>query len=72
MIPSRKPYLTEDEAMAARMRRGPFRLGDPGSEVKEFEDRFAARTELLHAVAVSSCTTALHLALPRLRCQTRR
>ncbi len=34
-----------------------------GPKVAEFETAFAARMQAEHAVAVSSCTTALHLAL---------
>src|SRR3954467_4647913 len=34
-----------------------------GPKVAEFEQAFATRMQAAHAVAVSSCTTALHLAL---------
>lgn len=34
-----------------------------GPRVRAFEEAFAARQQAAHAVAVSSCTTALHLAL---------
>lgn len=34
-----------------------------GPKVKEFETAFAKRHEVKHAIAVSNCTTALHLAL---------
>lgn len=34
-----------------------------GSEVKEFEESFAAKLSLGHAVGVTSCTAALHLCL---------
>ncbi len=34
-----------------------------GPKVKEFEDIFARRHQVKHALAVSNCTTALHLAL---------
>ncbi|MEZ5017532.1 MAG: DegT/DnrJ/EryC1/StrS family aminotransferase [Flavipsychrobacter sp.] len=34
-----------------------------GPKVKEFEDLFAKRHNVKHALAVTSCTTALHLAL---------
>jgi dTDP-4-amino-4,6-dideoxygalactose transaminase len=37
-----------------------------GRFVKEFEDRFAAFTRAPHAVAASSCTTALHVAVAAL------
>ena len=34
-----------------------------GPKVKEFEQLFAVRHNVKHALAVSNCTTALHLAL---------
>ena len=34
-----------------------------GPKVREFEKAFAARHNVKHALAVSNCTTALHLAL---------
>ena len=34
-----------------------------GPKVKAFEDAFAARHQVAHALATTSCTTALHLAL---------
>jgi len=37
-----------------------------GPKVGEFEQRFAARHEVGHALAVTSCTTGLHLALAAL------
>lgn len=62
MIPVAKPSLSEEEAAAARevilsgwVTQGP--------KVREFEEGFAAFTGAAHACAVSSCTTALHLAL---------
>jgi len=62
MIPIAKPYLTEDEAQAAYdtiltnwITQGP--------KVTEFEEKFAAYTGAKHAVAVSNCTTALHLSM---------
>lgn len=62
MIPVARPFLGEEEAIAARevifsgwVTQGP--------KVREFEEAFAAYTGSGHACAVSSCTTALHLAL---------
>jgi dTDP-4-amino-4,6-dideoxygalactose transaminase len=62
MIPIAKPYLGEEEAAAARE---VILYGwvTQGPKVKEFEDRFAEYVGANHACAVSSCTTALHLAL---------
>jgi perosamine synthetase len=62
MISVAKPYLTVDEAQSAYdtvisgwVTQGP--------RVEEFENKFAAYVGSAHAVAVSSCTTALHLAM---------
>jgi dTDP-4-amino-4,6-dideoxygalactose transaminase len=62
MIPIAKPTLGEEEAAAAReavlsgwVTQGP--------QVAAFEQEFAALVGAAHACAVSSCTTALHLAL---------
>lgn len=62
MIPIAKPYLTEDEARAAH---DAVLSGwvTQGPRVREFEEKFAAYVGAPHAIAVSSCTTALHLAL---------
>src|SRR5437588_12449848 len=61
-IPIARPTLGEEEAAAAReaivsgwVTQGP--------QVAAFEREFAARVGAPHACAVSSCTTALHLAL---------
>jgi perosamine synthetase len=61
-IPVMIPYLDEREAEAARdavlsgwVAQGP--------RVARFEQEFAARTGAGHGIALSSCTTALHLAL---------
>src|ERR1043165_2670333 len=41
-----------------------------GPKVAEFEKLFAARHKVKHAIAVSNCTTALHLALVALDIKT--
>jgi dTDP-4-amino-4,6-dideoxygalactose transaminase len=62
MIPIAKPYLTKDEAQAAY---DTILSGwiTQGPRVAEFEEKFAAYTGAKYAVAVSNCTTALHLAM---------
>src|SRR5690606_15411377 len=62
MIPIAKPYLTEDEAQAAY---DTILTGwiTQGPRVEEFEEKFANYTGAKYAVAVSNCTTALHLSM---------
>ncbi len=62
MIPIAKPYLTTEEAQAAY---DTILTGwiTQGPRVRDFEDAFARYTGAAHAVAVSNCTTALHLAM---------
>lgn len=62
MIPIAKPTLGEEEVKAA----GEVILSGwvaQGPKVKEFETAFAQYVESSYACAVTSCTTALHLAL---------
>lgn len=62
MIPIAKPYLTEEEAQAAY---DTILTGwiTQGPRVAEFEEKFAKYTGAKYAVAVSNCTTALHLSM---------
>lgn len=62
MIPIAKPYLNQDDAQAAY---DVIMSGwiTQGPRVQEFEEKFAAYTGAKHAVAVSNCTTGLHLAM---------
>lgn len=62
MIPIAKPYLQAEEAQHAY---DTILSGwvTQGPKVREFEEAFAQYVGSRYAVAVSSCTTALHLAL---------
>jgi dTDP-4-amino-4,6-dideoxygalactose transaminase len=62
MIPIARPVLGEREVEAAR-RAILSGWVTQGPEVAAFEQEFAAVVGARHACAVSSCTTALHLAL---------
>jgi dTDP-4-amino-4,6-dideoxygalactose transaminase len=61
-IPVMRPWLGQDEADAAAAAVLSGWVAQ-GPRVAEFEAAFAARVHAAHAVAVSSCTTGLHLAL---------
>jgi len=62
MIPIAKPYLTKEEAQAAY---DTILTGwiTQGPRVAEFEEKFAKYVGSKYAVAVSNCTTGLHLAM---------
>jgi perosamine synthetase len=62
MIPVMRPWLGEEEAEAAAEAVASGWVSQ-GPRVQQFEEAFAAAIGTPHAVAVSSCTTALHLAL---------
>ncbi len=64
MIPVFEPQIGEDDiaAVVAAMRRGEI-SGSFGRAITDFEAAFAEYCECKHAVAVSSGTTALHLAV---------
>jgi dTDP-4-amino-4,6-dideoxygalactose transaminase len=62
MIPVMRPWLGQEEAEAAAEAVASGWIAQ-GPRVREFEESFAAAIGAPHAVAVSSCTTALHLAL---------
>ena len=61
-IPIAKPWFGEEERRAIQR---PLETGwvVQGPYVAEFERKFAAFTGTAHAVAVSNCTTALHIAM---------
>jgi dTDP-4-amino-4,6-dideoxygalactose transaminase len=62
MIPVMRPWLGAEEAAAAAAAVASGWVAQ-GPRVAEFEESFAAAIGADHAVAVSSCTAALHLAL---------
>ena len=61
-IPVMRPWLGEEEAQAAAAAVASGWIAQ-GPRVAQFEAAFAEALGTAHAVAVSSCTTALHLAL---------
>jgi perosamine synthetase len=62
MIPVARPYIgTEEEAGVLEVLRSGWVTQGP--RVAEFEEKFATYIGCEHAIAVSSCTTALQLAL---------
>ncbi|MEO7089375.1 MAG: aminotransferase class I/II-fold pyridoxal phosphate-dependent enzyme, partial [Bacteroidia bacterium] len=62
MIPISLPSMGQEEWEATKE---PIFSGwvTQGPKVAEFEKLFAKRHKVKHAIAVSNCTTALHLAL---------
>ena len=67
-IPLHRPDIGEDEveAVTAVLRSGWLTTGN---ECRQFEAEFARFLGANHAVAVNSCTAALHLALEASGCQ---
>lgn len=64
-VPIARTSLTEEEAQSVL---APLRSGwlVQGPKVREFEDKWSAFTGAPHSIAVTSCTTALHLSLAAL------
>ena len=62
MIPIAKPYLTNEEAQSTY---DTILSGwvTQGPKVQEFEEKFAKYVGSKYAIALSNCTTALHLAM---------
>jgi len=67
-VPIARPSLTEAEIQSVL---GPLRSGwlVQGPKVREFEEKWSAFTGARHSIAVTSCTTALHLSLAALGLQ---
>ncbi len=65
VVPFHRPDITDEEiaAVVATLRSGWLTMGP---RTQEFEEAFAQSVGARHAVAVSSCTAALHLALDAL------
>jgi perosamine synthetase len=61
-IPFARPYLTGEESAAVAEVIASGWLSQ-GPRVREFEEAFAERVGAAEAIATTSCTTALHLAL---------
>ncbi len=61
-VPIARTQLTEDEIQSVL---APLRSGwlVQGPKVREFEEKWCAFTGAQHSIAVTSCTTGLHLAL---------
>ena len=62
MIPVMRPWLGEEEAAAAAAAVASGWVAQ-GPRVAEFEETFAGAIGTGHGIAVSSCTTGLHLAM---------
>jgi perosamine synthetase len=67
-VPIARTSLSEEEVQSVL---GPLRSGwlVQGPKVREFEDKWSAFTGAKHSIAVTSCTTALHLSLAALGLQ---
>jgi perosamine synthetase len=71
MIPVYEPWVGEEEAEAVKQAiiTGEY-SGLFGKSLPEFEEQFSARVGCRHGIAVTSGTTALHLAVAALRLPT--